>query len=213
MTKRSDDPDFARGLPSTSLTLATPTAAPGAEAALVDNSATIATPSMFGDDGAATEEVVQKHLRQLEEWAQANRRDARYDQFRFWAFKIPALLGATSTAAFEAVGLGKVVIFIGVISAVCVGIDGLFPGGRLYNVHTRAWNDLRLLSTLLATEWDRIKLEHPDGTSRERVDAAIKLLERIQREREHIGTYIAEGEASLGRGGSDSTSFRTRARG
>ena len=179
-----------------------------AAATSVDSSATYAEPMRFG--GGDVEEVVQRHFAQIEHWAVDNQRDARIDLVRFWAFKLPAILGATATSALEASGLGRAVLYVGVISAICVAVDAIFPGGRLYNVHIRAFNELRLLGTMFATEWDRIRLEVPDASSQARANAAVRLLERIQKERQRIGNYIADGEAILGRGGD--SGGRTQAR-
>src|SRR5689334_11402463 len=39
-------------------------------------------------------------LKSLEEWAQANRSDARRDTLRFWMLKIPAILVSASSGVF-----------------------------------------------------------------------------------------------------------------
>ncbi len=139
-------------------------------------------------------DVVQEQLDILETWTKDNLRAARRDALRFWALKIPAILSSVSVAALEAFGFGPAVIVLGAVTALCVAIDGMFPGGRLFNVHKRAGNELRRLQHDVVLKWRQAQLG-----SKKFLTAAVKaILEHVQEERGRIDKYVTDAESSLG---------------
>lgn len=140
--------------------------------------------------------IINEQLKILEEYAGYNLGQAKKDRLRFWAFKLPALLCAASTAAFEALGTGSAVIVLGVISAICIGIDAAWPGGMLHDVHLRAARETRRLQQTVLTEWRKAYLQSPKS-SKSLQATASELLSTIQKERQRIDKYVTDAEASL----------------
>ena len=140
------------------------------------------------------DDVIQEQVDVLEAWVKHNADQAKRDFMRFWAFKIPAIACSVSVAAFESLGFGVIVIVLGVISAFCVGIDALFPGGRLHNVHKRAANEARRLQHDAIVRWRQAQL----GKDSERRQAVSTILDFIQKERSRIDKYLTDAESSLG---------------
>jgi hypothetical protein len=139
--------------------------------------------------------IVQEQLDYLESWTNINLAEARKDWWRFWAFKIPALISSVSITALESFGYGDVVIVLGVVSALCIGIDAAFPGGQLYNVHKRAANEARRLQHDVITKWRQVQFDESRS-----VNGAVKnILDEIQNERTRIDKYITDSESSLGK--------------
>ncbi|MFO1434061.1 MAG: hypothetical protein U1F76_28895 [Candidatus Competibacteraceae bacterium] len=81
-------------------------------------------------DEVDPESIIQEQLDILESWVAHNISSARKDSIRFWVLKIPAISCSVSVSAVEAFGYGKLVILLGLVTAFCVGIDALFPGGQ-----------------------------------------------------------------------------------
>ncbi|MCG8345635.1 MAG: hypothetical protein MI685_10840 [Chlorobiales bacterium] len=157
-----------------------------------------AHPQLRGDgpqDAAIdTDDIIQEQIDVLETWILDNSRLAKRDFARFWALKIPAIFASVSVAAFQSLGYGSVVIVLGVVTAFCVGIDALFPGGRLHNVHKRAANEARRLQHDAIGKWRQAQLDNT--TPKE--EATAKILDFIQRERTRIDKYVTDAETSLG---------------
>ena len=141
-------------------------------------------------------EIIQEEVQQVQRWARANNRDARRDRIHFWMLKIPAILGGLGASALDAFGYGPVVIILGFVTAACVAIDGLYPRGRLFNVHRRAANELFSLQDQLATKRNAIRLQTPDIV-RQR-ELLSSLLVEIEKEKRRISQYLTVAEASLG---------------
>jgi hypothetical protein len=139
--------------------------------------------------------IIQEQLDYLESWTNQNIIEARKDWWRFWVFKIPAIICSVSITAFESFGYGNIVIVLGVISALCIGIDSTFPGGQLHNVHKRAANETRRLQHDVITKWRQVQFDESKS-----VNVAIKtILDEIQIERTRIDKYVTDAEASLGK--------------
>ena len=100
-----------------------------------------------------------------------------------------------SITALESFGYGNVVIVLGVVSALCIGIDAAFPGGQLYNVHKRAANEARRLQHDVITKWRQVQFDESRS-----INGAVKtILDGVQSERTRIDKYITDAEASLGK--------------
>jgi hypothetical protein len=144
---------------------------------------------------AKAEVIIAEQLNFLSKWHDINATFAKNDQYRYWALKIPALISSVSVSAFEAFGYGQAVILLGVVTAFCVGIDAVFPGGQLHNIHKRAANEIRRLQHDVLTKWRQVQL----GPDSEIVNGAQEVLRLVQENRERIDTYVTEAEASLGK--------------
>lgn len=151
-----------------------------------------------GGGGQTDIQMVVRHLENLKIWGAANKRDARRDFRRFWAFKIPAIVSSVATAASAALGWSEQLISImAAAAAISVAVDGFWPGGLLHNVHLRAVHDIGLLGGKVQTSLDKIEIEHSsEGEARQ--SAFIKILDEIGTERQRIGEYLASAESSLG---------------
>jgi hypothetical protein len=146
--------------------------------------------------GPDPSDVVQEQLDILEEWTVENLQLARRDAIRFWALKLPAIVSSASVAALEASGYGQVVIVLGVVTALCIAIDGLFPGGQLHNIHKRAACETRRLQQDTIIRWRRAQLDSDSSQSLAKVGQAV--LTSIQKERTRIDKYVTDAESSLG---------------
>jgi|ERR1700722_801124 hypothetical protein len=136
--------------------------------------------------------ALEKQLRSLEEWAQANRRDAQNDAMRFWALKVPAILVSAGSGVFAYFKLDGIAVVAGAIASLCVLMDGLNPGGALRNVHRRAFNELRQLQDSMASDWQvgELRGEAPNLLAAEIIESAAK-------EKDRINAYITTAETSL----------------
>jgi len=131
-------------------------------------------------------------LHSLEEWAQANRRDAQRDAWRFWMLKVPAILVSAGSGVFAYFKLDGIAVVAGAVASLCVLVDGLNPGGTLRNVHLRAFNELRKLQDSMASDWQVGELR---GKAPNLV--AAEIIENAGREKERINAYITTAETSL----------------
>jgi hypothetical protein len=130
-------------------------------------------------------------LRELEEWAQANRRDASRDLKAFWALKIPAIVASASAGVWAHLELPTVSVLFGAVASVCVIVDGIQPRGMLRNTHLRAFHDLRILATKMVAEWrGRASNAHADNMAR-------RIIRNAEAERERIAHYIRDAETAL----------------
>jgi hypothetical protein len=97
-------------------------------------------------------------------------------------------------AALEAFSYGTDVIVLGAITALCVAIDGVFPGGQLHNVDKWARNEIRRLQQDVISQWRQAQL----GSKKSSPAAVKAILERVRQECARIDKYITDMEASLG---------------
>lgn len=136
--------------------------------------------------------ALERQLRSLEEWAQANRRDAQHDAMRFWMLKVPAILVSAGSGVFAYFKLDGIAVVTGAIASLCVLMDGLNPGGALRNVHCRAFNELRQLQDSMSSDWQvgELRGEAPNLL-------AAEIIENAGREKNRINAYITTAETSL----------------
>ena len=136
--------------------------------------------------------ALQEQLMDLETWAQANRRDAKRDTFKFWSLKIPAIVVSAGSGVFAYFKVDSVAVIGGAVASLCVLIDALNPGGALRNAHLRAFNDLRILQCRMKSQWQVGFLLHED-----RDTLAAKIIEGTTKEKERINDAITNAETSL----------------
>ena len=145
-------------------------------------------------DPAARSELppdLRNQLLELEEWAAANKKDARTDAVAFWSLKVPAILAAASAGVWAHFELTAVSVITGAVASLCVIIDGIHPRGMLRNTHLRAYHDLRILTTRMITEW-----RSRNGTARAE-NVARKIIRDAEEERQRIAAYIRDAETAL----------------
>jgi len=159
---------------------------------LEDNMAAAAPPVQPSGNDAIIEAMTY-----LEEWALANKKDYEDDRVRFWSLKLPAIVCAATISGLEGLGFHAAVSILGVVSAICVAVDAVMPRGLLYNVHRRAFNELRNVNANIRNQWNIAKVKTEDDPSARRA-AVIAILDYSQRERERINKYLTDAEASLG---------------
>ena len=136
--------------------------------------------------------ALQEQLMDLETWAQANRRDAKRDTFKFWSLKIPAIVVSAGSGVFAYFKVDSVAVIGGAVASLCVLIDALNPGGALRNAHLRAFNDLRILQTRMKSQWQVGFLRHEDPDT-----LGAEIIEGAAKEKERINDAITNAETSL----------------
>jgi hypothetical protein len=136
-------------------------------------------------------EKLMEPLRDLEEWAISNKRDARRDAVAFWMLKLPAIFASASAGVWAHFDFVTISVIAGAIASVCVIIDGVHPRGMLRNVHLRAFHDIRMLSTKMLNEW---RSRNP---SSEHADVIAKIIRDAEPQRVKIASYIRDAETAL----------------
>ncbi len=132
----------------------------------------------------------------INQWAKANRSEARWETFWFWALKIPVVV-ATAGYGLLAKNIGPDgMAWAGAISAACVLIDGYFRPGSLRNAHHRAYFELRTLADDLLDQWDADTLRGAEKHN----EIAARLIDETRKRKAKVTGYLAEAEASLGKG-------------
>jgi hypothetical protein len=141
------------------------------------------------DDSRHARDVLAKHLHWLEEWALANRKDARNDAWAFWALKIPAILASASAGLCAHFVWTTASVIVGAAASFCIIVDGIYPRGMLRNTHLRAFHDIRNLTAHMMVQFDSAT-ENP-GTS------VPRIIRESETERERIANYIRDAETNL----------------
>jgi hypothetical protein len=130
-------------------------------------------------------------LLELEEWAQANKRDGRRDSVAFWSLKVPAIAASASAGLWAHFDLVGISVVAGSLASICVIIDGIHPRGMLRNTHLRAYHDIRILLTNMVTEWRSRNINAHDGNS------ARRIIREAEAERQRIAAYVRDAETAL----------------
>lgn len=137
-------------------------------------------------------QILNQELAELEGWALANHSDSTRDKLAFWSLKGPAIVCSVCTAVFEALGWSVPVMVVGIVTGVCVAIDGALPRGQLHNVHVRAVHELRALQYEVRNAFQQAEFRgdlqqvFPD------------ILQHIADRRKAITGYLVVAEAALG---------------
>jgi hypothetical protein len=133
------------------------------------------------------------YLRNLEAWAEANKKDARRDSIKFWSLKGPAILVVSSSGLLATMHLPVAIpLIFGLIGGLCVALDGVLRPGTLHKVHVRAVHDLLVLADNIQTQWNIADL-----SGKELRQAAAQILEDAEKKKQGIAVYlkIAESDA------------------
>jgi hypothetical protein len=159
-------------------------------AAMTDAAASSAAPA---EAALPPEIALQEQFTGLEAWAKANRRNSRWDAFRFWALKIPAIVVSAGSGVSAYFGLKGWAVIAGAVASLCVLIDALNPGGSLRNAHLRAFNELRILQEGMKSEWQvGLLRDEKKGL------LAARIIEGAAKEKKRINDAITFAETSLG---------------
>jgi hypothetical protein len=146
---------------------------------------------------SGSDRAIVEAMTYLEEWALANKKDYERDLVRYWSLKLPAIVCAATISGLEGFGFHAAVSVLGIVSAICVAVDAALPRGLLYNVHRRAFNELRNVNANIRNQWNIAEVK-TEGDPSARRAAVIAILDYSQRERERINKYLTDAEASLG---------------
>jgi hypothetical protein len=131
---------------------------------------------------------------ELEAWTQANLTDARRSSMRFWMLKIPALLASAGSGLLTLTDSKALAAGAAAVSALCIGLDALNPGGQLRNAFVRAVHDLRALEQRLVDEW-RIGILR----GQEPRQLAADIIERSRAEWDRIAGELKAAESAVDR--------------
>lgn len=132
----------------------------------------------------------------INQWAKANRREARWELFWFWALKVPVIVATVGYGLLAEYDSAEGLAWAGAISAGSVLIDGLFRPGMLRNFHHRAYNELRTIADDLFDQWDAAALRREE----EHGAIASRLIEEARKRKAKVASYLTDAEASLGKG-------------
>jgi len=146
------------------------------------------------DDMRDLPDNLRKEVLSLQDWATANQHQARTDFIRFWALKLVAISSSALAALFTALELKIINTGLAAGAAVCVAIDGLYPGGTLHDVHLTAVYDLRDLASKSKRQYRRGVLNGEDPRKLEE-----RILGEIQVERDRITKYLKDADTGLGK--------------
>ena len=146
-------------------------------------------PTVERPDGMPPDLAAQ--LVELEEWAQANKADARRDVVAFWLFKAPAMFASASSGVFALYDLQAVGAIMGAVATLSILVDSVHPRGMLRNTHLRAYHDLRLLLTGMVSSW-RTRSQSADPRN-----IAKRIIKDAEAERQRIANYIRDAETAL----------------
>jgi hypothetical protein len=131
-------------------------------------------------------------MKVVENWANANKRDAKNDLVAYWTLKLPAILVSASSSVLAHFSLDNIAVIAGAAAAACVLIDGLNPRGALRNVHRRAYNELSTLHGEMAAKWRVGALRGEDPKV-----LAARIIDESQPERRRISDYLTTAESAL----------------
>jgi hypothetical protein len=152
-------------------------------------------PRLHEAPGFSPDRAVIEQLAALENWAQANEKDALAGAIRFWLLKGPAFVCAVAASAAESFGQGRAVILLGALAAIAIAIDAAWSGPA-NAVHERALHDIRSLQNSIKLRWDRIRILHPDSKDPARAAEALAILDTIQTKRDEIARYLGSPQTS-----------------
>jgi hypothetical protein len=136
------------------------------------------------------EDVLDEQIRDLESWARVILARTRLEAARYWTLRGLAFCAAASAAALALKGYELAPVLLTALSALTVAIEMGWPGGSPSAVYRRATSELRELESVVKLRWQKVRLSHPDPSSRKRVAYAVELLELIHSRREEVGRYL-----------------------
>lgn len=168
--------------------------APGYKRGFEATPAGIPVPATDSEDAqTAMPDALRDEFRTIEQWAQANRKDALHDALRFWSLKVPAIIVSTMTGVLAYYKQSGLAVIAGAIGSFCVLMDGLNPGGALRNVHLKAFNELRMLQNNMKSRWN-VGLLNEETKNR----LAVTIIQIAVKEKERINGYVTAADTSLG---------------
>ena len=155
----------------------------------------VVAPDVSPDDSSESEALelprsVINYIKELEKWAQDNKKDEEKDRVKFWSLKVPAVLASI----LASVGITPLVTtVVAIISGICIALDGFIKPGMLRNVHHRAFFDLRGVQLDMRDKWTIGCLDKEDKKSLEK-----KIVEYAMSQRNRIQQYLMDAETRFG---------------
>jgi len=138
--------------------------------------------------------VLQDVVAVLEDWAARNNDDARKDALKFWALKIPAITVSASAGLLAHFNV-EVGVGAGVVTSVCVLLDGILRAGTLRAVHLRAVSDIKALKHDVYAKW---RASYLRGSEPEKLrESTAKIIEFSEKEKKKIAQYLQNAETAL----------------
>jgi len=161
-----------------------------------DSVAPASSPAAAGE--YTPEAALDEQIRDLESWALAILRRRRRELARFWVVRGLAFCSAAVATALALKGIATPAVVLSAVAAFLVAVDVGWPGAASRAPHRRAIYDLRETQSAVKLRWQKVRLAHPDPTSRKRVAHAVELLELIHAKREAVGEYLGSFESNRG---------------
>jgi hypothetical protein len=131
---------------------------------------------------------------ELEEWATLNAQDVKNDTFRFWAFKLPAVLSSACAGVLAVTHFNTLAAVLAALASASILIDAVNPGGQLRNAHLRAVHDLRSLQHRIVTDWRIGIIENKSAAS-----LAAEILRSAEEARAKVEADLRAAETSFAR--------------
>jgi hypothetical protein len=148
--------------------------------------------------GFGPEEALNEQIQGLEAWARVIVGRSRTEAARYWTLRGLALCTAAVAVALALRGLELAAVVLVALSALSLVIEMAWPGSSQSAAYRRAAYELRELQSAVQLRWQKVRLSHPDPTSRKRVAYAVELLELIHSKREEVGGYLGTSEPNEG---------------
>jgi hypothetical protein len=136
------------------------------------------------------EDVLDEQIRDLEGWARVILKRTRREAARYWTLRGVAFCSAAAAAALALKGYELAPVLLLALSGLTLAIEMGWPGGSQSAVYRRAVSELRELESVVKLRWQKVRLSHPEPSSRKRVAYAVELLELIHSRREEVGRYL-----------------------
>jgi hypothetical protein len=138
--------------------------------------------------------VLQEVVAVLEHWAARNKEDERRDTLKLWALKIPAIAVSASAGLVARLDVG-VRIGAGIVTSVCVLLDGILRGGTLRAVHRTAVSEIKTLKHDVFARWRAgyLRGSEPDQLR----ELTAKIIEFSEKEKKRIAQYLQNAEAGV----------------
>ncbi len=144
------------------------------------------------------EAALDEQIRDLESWALEIVRCRRRELARFWMIRGLAFCSAAVATAVALKGISMPAVVLSAVAALLIAVDVGWPSAGARAPHRRAIYDLRETQGAVKLRWQKVRLAHPDPTSRKRVAHAVELLELIHSKREAVGEYLGSFESNRG---------------
>jgi hypothetical protein len=137
-----------------------------------------------------------EQMRALGVWADANAKDARSQQFMFWAFKAPVIVSAAASGLLGLAHQGVLSAVVGAFASLGALLDANAKPGRLFPFYQKAVYDLRSVAGNADDLWAAgILKAGADPNS-----LASEIIELTAKKKVAISDSLAKATTTLGTG-------------